>query len=238
MVGTLINIGTILIGSLLGMLIGSRLSDKVRGTIIAGLGLFTLAYGLMSFLETSNALVPLGGLLVGALLGEWWRLEEGMEKLGSLLKNAVIRKDREGYHQTRFVEGFVTSSLVFAIGPIAILGSIQDGLTGDYEMLAIKAVLDGFAAIAFASSLGVGVAFSSLTILVYQGAILLLAHLFSQYFSTAMMDEMTAVGGLILMAIAISNLLEIKKIRTGSFLPALMITPLIVLILERFFGGY
>jgi uncharacterized membrane protein YqgA involved in biofilm formation len=238
MIGTLINVGTIILGSLIGLLIGSRLSERVRQTIVAGLGLFTIAYGVMSFLETSNALVPLGGLLIGALLGEWWRIEEGLNKAGSLLRDAVIRRDTEGIHQAKFVEGFVTSSLVFAIGPIAILGSIQDGLTGDYEMLAIKAVLDGFASIAFASSMGIGVAFSSLTILIYQGIISLLANLFSQHFSAAMMDEMTAGGGLILIAIGISSLLEIKKIRTGSFLPALLVTPLIVFILERVFGGY
>ncbi len=238
MMGTLINIGAILVGSLLGVLIGDRLSEKVRETIVAGLGLFTLGYGLMTFLETSNALVPLGGLLIGALLGEWWHIEEGLNKVGELLKGAVLRKEKGGYRQTKFVEGFVTSSLVFVIGPIAILGSLQDGLTGNYEMLAIKSILDGFASIAFASSLGIGVAFSTLTILLYQGAITLLAGLFSQFFSTAMMDEMSAVGGLILMAIAISSLLAIKKIRTGSFLPALLITPLIVLIIEKFFGGY
>ena len=238
MTGTLINIGAILVGSLLGVLIGDRLSEKVRGTIIAGLGLFTFGYGLMTFLKTSNAMVPLGGLLIGALLGEWWHIEEGLNKVGELLKGAVMRKEKGEYHQTKFVEGFVTSSLVFVIGPIAILGSIQDGLTGNFEMLAIKSILDGFASIAFASSLGIGVAFSTLTILFYQGAISLLAGLFSQFFSTGMMDEMTAVGGLVLMAISISSLLSIKKIRTGSFLPALLITPLIVLILEKFFGGY
>jgi len=233
--GTLINVGSIILGSLFGMLIGARLSEKFRQTIIAGLGLFTLGYGLITFMETSNPLIPLGGLLIGVLLGEWWRIEEGLAKLGSTLKRVVSRKKVEGESQSRFVEGFVTASLVFMIGPIAILGSIQDGLVGDIEMLTIKAILDGFASIAFASSMGVGVAFSALTILVYQGGITLLAGFFSQFFSEAMMTEMTAVGGLILMAVAISSLLALKKIRTGNFLPALLITPLIMLILERFF---
>jgi hypothetical protein len=219
------------------MLIGKRLSEKFRQTIIAGLGLFTLGYGLMTFIETANPLIPLGGLLIGALLGEWWRIEEGLEKLGTALKRAVIRKEGEGETQSRFVEGYVTASLVFVIGPIAILGSIQDGLAGDYEMLTIKAILDGFASIAFASSLGIGVAFSALTIMIYQGVITLSAGFFSQFFSEAMMTEMTAVGGLILMAVAISSLLALKKIRTGNFLPALLITPLIVFIVERFLGG-
>jgi uncharacterized membrane protein YqgA involved in biofilm formation len=235
--GTLINVGTILVGSVLGVLIGSRLSERLRSTIVAGLGLFTLGYGLMSFIETQNALVPLGGLLIGAILGEWWRIEEGLEKIGTRLRNMVIRGETQNVSHRNFVEGFVTASLVFVIGPIAILGSIQDGLTGNYEMLTIKAILDGFASIAFASTLGIGVAFSALSILIYQGAISLLSGIFSQFFSTGMMNEMTAVGGLILMAIALSSLLQIKKIRTGSYLPALLITPLIVFILERFFGG-
>jgi len=236
--GTLINVATIIVGSLLGVLIGARLSTKLRDTIVAGLGLFTFGYGLMAFIETANPLVPLGGLLIGAMLGEWWQIEEGMEKVGILLRNAVIRGEHQPEAQLLFVEGFVTASLVFVIGPIAILGSIQDGLTGDFEMLTIKAILDGFASIAFASSLGIGVAFSALSIFIYQGALTLLAGFFSQYFSTAMMTEMTAVGGLILMAIAISSLLAIKKIRTGSFLPALLVTPLIVFLIEQFFGGF
>jgi len=236
-IGTFINAATIIIGSLLGVLMGTRLSSKLRDTIVVGLGLFTFGYGLIAFIETVNPLIPLGGLLIGALLGEWWQIEEGLEKLGIFLRNLFIRKDTLDEEPTSFVEGFVTASLVFVIGPIAILGSIQDGITGDYEMLTIKAILDGFASIAFASSLGIGVAFSALSIFVYQGAITLLAGLFSQYFSAAMMTEMTAVGGLILMAIALSSLLAIKKIRTGSYLPALLITPLIVFVLERFFGG-
>jgi len=237
MIGTLFNVATIVAGSLIGIIIGNRLSEKLRETIINGLGLFTIGYGLISFIETANPLVPLGGLILGALFGELLRIEEGLNRVGSMLKDAVIRKSKSDSQHAHFIDGFVTASLVFVIGPIAILGSIQDGLTGNFEMLAIKAIMDGFASIAFASSLGIGVAFSALSILFYQGLISLMSGLFSQFFSIAMMTEMTAVGGLILMAIAISSLLSIKKIRTGSFLPALLITPLIVYILERYFGG-
>ena len=237
MTGTFINVGTILVGSIIGVLIGGRLSERLRTTIVSGLGLFTFGYGLISFIETENALIPLGGLLIGALIGEWWQIEEGLEQLGIRLRNIVLRGDPENLAHRNFVEGFVTASLVFVIGPIAILGSIQDGLTGNFEMLTIKAILDGFASIAFASTLGIGVAFSALSILIYQGAISILSNFFSNFFSTGMMTEMTAVGGLILMAIAISSLLAIKKIRTGSFLPALLVTPLIVFIIEKFFGG-
>lgn len=237
MVGTIINVATIVVGSLLGILIGARFSTKLRDTVVSGLGLFTLAYGLMSFMQTSNPLIPLGGVLLGALLGEWWRLEEALESVGLTLRRLVMRGDSEQGSASSFVEGFVTASLVFVIGPMAILGSIQDGMTGNFEMLTIKAILDGFASIAFASSLGIGVIFSALSILIYQGGISLLSGLFSQYFSTAMITEMTAAGGLILMAIALSSLLAVKKIRTASFLPGLLLTPLIVLILARFFGG-
>ena len=144
MIGTFINVGTILLGAIIGVSIGSRLSTKLRNTIVAGLGLFTFGYGLMTFIDTTNPMVPLGGLLIGALLGEWWKVEEGLEKVGFFLRSKFIRQDDEEGSDSRFVEGFVTASLVFVIGPIAILGSIQNGLTGNFEMLAIKAVLDGF----------------------------------------------------------------------------------------------
>ena len=132
---------------------------------------------------------------------------------------------------SRFIRGFLTASLVYCIGPLAILGSIQDGLTGDYSLLAIKSVLDGFASLAFASSLGVGVLFSSLVILVYQGSLSLLAAQAQAVITPAMTNEMTAVGGILLVGIAISSLLEIKPIRVGNFLPALVVVPLIVAIL-------
>lgn len=238
LIGTGLNAVTIIAGSIVGVLMGVKLSAKLRETIIAGLGLFTFGYGLISFIDTANPLVPLGGLLIGALLGEWWQIEEGLEKIGFMLRKAVIRKEDEPRQESLFVEGFVTASLVFVIGPIAILGSIQNGLSGNFELLTIKAVLDGFASIAFASTLGIGVAFSALSIFIYQGAITLLSGFFSQYFSSSMMVEMTSAGGLILMAIALSSLLSIKKIRTGSYLPALLVTPLIVFVLDQFFGGF
>jgi uncharacterized membrane protein YqgA involved in biofilm formation len=133
--------------------------------------------------------------------------------------------------QNRFVRGFFTASLLFCVGPIAILGSIQDGLSGNYQLLAVKSVLDGFAAVAFASSLGVGVLFSALPILVYQGGVSLLATQIQPLVSEAMMTEMTATGGVLLMAIAIGNLLELRPIRSGNFLPALLVAPLLVALL-------
>jgi hypothetical protein len=229
MTGTLLNIATVLIGGALGLLFGSRLPERLKSTVIAGMGLFTAAVGLKMFMETQNALYVLGGLLLGALLGEWWRIEDGMQRLGGFLEQKFNRGEGE---TNNFVRGFLTASLLFCVGPMTILGSIQDGLTGNYDLLAIKSVLDGFAALAFASSLGPGVLFSVIIILFYQGGISLMAARLNSVVTTPMMAEMTAVGGVILVGIAISSLLEIRKIRVGNFLPALFITPLLVWLVE------
>lgn len=232
MTGTIINIITVLAGGLLGLLFGARLPERVRQTVVAGLGLFTLAIGLQMFFKTENSLIVLGGLLVGGLLGEWWKVEEGLHSLGGWLEKRFTSPSPEEQQGSRFIRGFMTASLLFCIGPMTILGAIQDGLTGDYKLLAIKAIMDGFAALAFASSLGVGVLFSTLVILVYQGGISLLAAQVQALVTASMMNEMTAVGGILLSGLAISTLLEIKRIRVGNFLPALAISPLIVAILS------
>jgi uncharacterized membrane protein YqgA involved in biofilm formation len=229
MTGTWINIATVLFGGALGSLMGNRLPERLRQTIIAGLGLFTLGLGIQNFLKTQNAMIVLGSLLVGALLGEWWRIEDGLQNLGGYLEKRLLGKG-EGAN-SRFVRGFLTASLLFCVGPMAILGSIQDGLAGNYQLLAIKAVMDGFGALAFASTLGVGVMASTLVILVYQGGISLLAVQVQAAVTPAMMTEMTATGGILLLGVAISSILEIKKIRVGSFLPALLLAPVIVALL-------
>jgi len=236
MTGTIINIITVLIGGTLGLLFGARLPDRLKGTVIAGMGLFTTAIGIQMFLGTENPLIVLGAILIGAILGEWWKIEDGLQNLGRVLEERFMRDPEpasvSGTTSTNFVRGFLTASLLFCVGPMTILGSIQDGLTGNYELLAVKSVLDGFAALAFASTLGVGVLFSTLVILVFQGGISLLAVQLNALVTTPMLNEMTATGGVILMGLAISSLLEIKKIRTGNFLPALAVAPLIVWILS------
>ncbi len=233
MTGTIINVVAVLIGSSLGMLFGARLPERLKNTVTAGLGLFTMSIGVSMFLETQNSLVVLGGLLIGALLGEWWQIEEGLANLGAWLE-ARFGGSKNAEESNRFVRGFLTASLLFCIGPMTILGSIQDGLTGNYELLAIKSVLDAFASLAFASTLGLGVMFSALTVLVFQGGISLLAAQFDSILTDPMLVEMVAAGGVILIGLAISSLLELKKIRVGSFLPALAVAPLIVYILSLF----
>lgn len=234
MTGTLLNVTAILVGTVLGVWIGARFPDRVRQTVISGLGLFTFALGVQMFLQTNNALVVLGSLAIGALLGEWWRLEDRLLGLGAWLEARFNRRkgqpaaEEQRGSQERFIRGFLTASLVFLVGPISILGAVQDGLSGNYQLLAVKSLLDGFTSLAFASSLGIGVGFSVIPTLIYQGGISLLAVQVQALMSEAMMAEMTATGGVILLGIAVSSLLEIKKIRTGNFLPALVIAPLIV----------
>ncbi len=239
MTGTFLNTGAILLGGILGLIFGARVPERLKATVVAGMGLFVAAIGLQMFLKTENSLIVLGALLIGALLGEWWKIEDRLEALGQNLEKRFSKSDNsseagDGNASSKFVRGFLTSSLLFCIGPLAILGSIQDGLTGDYKLLAVKSVLDGFASLAFASSLGVGVLFSSLMILIYQGGISLLAAQLNAIVTQSMMNEMTAAGGVILMGLAVSSLLEIKKIRAGNFLPALVMAPLTVWILSLF----
>ena len=235
MIGTLLNVATVLIGGAIGLIFGARVPERLKATVVIGMGLFTAAIGIQMFLKTENSLIVLGSLLIGALLGEWWRIEDGLQALGQIIEKR-FSKNNEGSENasSQFVRGFLTASLLFCVGPLTILGSIQNGLTGNYNLLAVKSVLDGFASLAFASTLGVGVLFSALVILVYQGGISLLATQLNAIATPSMMNEMTASGGVILMGLAISSLLEIKKIRTGNFLPALVIAPLIVWILSIF----
>lgn len=235
MIGTFLNIATVLVGGTVGVIFGSRLPDQLRKTVIAGLGLFTLAYGFYNFLKTQNPLIVLGSLLIGAMLGEWWKIEDGLASMGKWLELKFNRPTMEGQSEvtnSHFIRAFLTASLVFCVGPMTILGSLQAGLKGDYSLLAIKSVLDGFAALAFASTLGVGVLFSVLVILFYQGGITLLAAQLNAVITPAMMSEMTAVGGVLIIGIAISSLLEIKPIRVGNFLPSLACAPLIVALLS------
>lgn len=228
MTGTLINIVAIVAGGLIGLLIGARLPERTRETVMAGLGLFTVAIGLKLFLGSENEIITLVSLLVGGLLGEWWDIEAWLARLGSALEERFTSEGGSPAKDSRFVRGFLSASLLFIIGPMAILGSIQDGLTGDFELLAIKAGLDGFASLAFASALGVGVLFSVLVVLAYQGGITLLAAQAQTVMTEAMTVELTAVGGVLLIGLAVGTLLEITEIRTANLLPALLIAPLIL----------
>ena len=178
MTGTLINVIAIIAGSLIGIVFGARLSDNLKATVVNGMGLFTAAIGLQMFFQTQESLIVLGALIIGAILGEWWRIEDGIANLGAWLEKRFTGSS-EGGASSRFVRGFLAASLLYCTGPIAIMGSIQDGLSGDFQLLAVKSVLDGFISIAFASTLGIGVMFSILPVAIYQGGISLLAGWFA-----------------------------------------------------------
>lgn len=231
--GTLINVGTVILGGMLGAWLGNRLPEKMRQTVLHGLGLMTLVIGVTMAIGTKNALIPLFSILIGGILGEALRIEDGLERLG---KWAEVRLGRLfGASGSRTAQGFITASLVFCVGPMTVLGSIQDGLTGDFTLLAIKSLMDGFAAMALAASLGAGVLLSAGTILGYQGGLSLLAMGFGTALggvtqTTPWVVEMTATGGVVILSIAFL-LLDIKRIRAANLLPAVFVAPLLVLFL-------
>lgn len=230
--GTLLNVATVLAGSAVGVLLGGRLPERMRRTVMDALGLFTLVIGFANAADTfgdtlteavgqAAVLIVLGALLVGGVLGELLDLDAALQRVGERLKERVAPSGGS------FVEGFVVASLVFCVGPLTVLGALQDGLTGDYQLLAIKSLLDGFAALAFASALGIGVGFSALTVLVVQGGIALGASALDGVLTDAMLDAMNAVGGVLILGIAL-RLLEVREIRVANLLPAIVVAPLAV----------
>jgi uncharacterized membrane protein YqgA involved in biofilm formation len=229
LIGTLINIAAVLLGGGLGTLLGDRLPQPIRETVMHGVGLVTLVVGMQLTLETQNILIVLLSVVIGGILGEWWRIAAGLDRLSEWLRQRLANRLGER-RMGRFSEGFVTASLVFCVGPMTILGAIQDGLSGDFSLLAIKSVLDAFTAMAFASTLGIGVLFSAVTVLVYQGGITLLAGVADTLLTEPMIAEMTATGGVLILAIGLL-LLDIKRIRVANLLPALIIAPAIVALL-------
>lgn len=229
--GTLLNVATVLAGTLLGLLIGARMSARMQSSLTTGLGLFTAVIGMSMALriftdataQPGDDLAVLAALLLGVAVGELLRLHDGLEWLGGWFQRRLARHDRP----SRIAEGFVTASLVFCVGPLTILGSLANGLTGDVQLLAIKSLLDGVASIAFAATLGPGVALSALTVLVVQGGIAAGASLLRDVMDPATILAVTAAGGIILLGVAL-RLLELKPVRVASFLPALLLAPLLM----------
>jgi uncharacterized membrane protein YqgA involved in biofilm formation len=232
-IGTLINVVTVLAGTVLGTVVGARLPDRVRETVLHSLGLVTLLVGADAGLQAfrpplteaaprASVLLVMGSILIGGVVGELVGIDGGLTRVGEALRT------RFGRGQSRFTEGFVVASLVFCVGPLTILGSLQDGLRGDYRLLAIKALLDGFAALAFASALGWGVGFSALTIVVYQGGLTLAAASVAGVFSgpdgDVLVAAITAVGGVMILGIGL-RLLEVREVRVANLLPALVLGP-------------
>lgn len=220
MTGTFLNVAAVLLGTLVGTLVGGRLSEGLQQRVLAGLGLITLVIGIdlaLSWRDT-NPLFVLGAVLAGGLVGEGLRIEDRIAALGDRLQ----RLSGTG----GVSEAFFTASLLFCVGPLTVVGAIQDGLTGDYEALATKSVLDGFASVALAASLGPGVAFAAVSVLVVQGGLSLGAGLFADVLREGgePLAAMTSAGGVLILGIAL-KLLDLKDVRVGNFLPALLIAP-------------
>jgi uncharacterized protein len=245
MIGTLLNTTTVILGGSIGALIGGRLPERFRQTVMQAIGLMTLLIGFQMALGTRSAIIVLGSVVLGAVAGETIRIDDALAAFGNWVERTVYalagrgagavpapanRGDAE--NGSLFSKGFVTASLIFCVGPMTILGSFQDGLTGIYTTLAIKSVLDGFTALALASSLGWGVVLSSGIVLLYQGALTVGASWVRPFLSDPVVNEMTAAGGLLIVGIGL-NILGIVRIRVANMLPALVFAP----VLTAFFGG-
>jgi len=232
-IGTIVNVITILVGSAIGVAVGAKIPNRTRTLITDALGLVTFISGASACVALWNSsyvnavgggkpiLITLGGLLIGGVLGSLLTLEDRLERGGDKLRKKFARDE-----DSNFVTGFVSASLIFVIGPMAILGSISDGLGNGNELLILKSIMDGFAAIAFAAALGWGVAASAISVLIYQGAWSAIGALLGKILSDYQIDALTGVGGLLLIGIGL-RLLNIKNIAIGDMLPALVVTPVL-----------
>ncbi len=237
MIGTWINIGTIILGSMIGIAGGARISKRMAKFATSTIGLVTLVVGIKLSLETQNVLIMLISLLVGGALGTAAKIEARLASLGEQLQKHFPALASRG----SLPQGFVSASLLFCVGPMSILGALRDGLYGDWQLLGLKAVMDGISSIFLVAGLGPGVVLSVFVVLIYQGGISLIAHLFTSSISaTALaqspfLAELDAVGGVILIVLSL-KLLELRDLRAGNLLPALAAAPLLVL-LARLVSG-
>lgn len=243
-IGTLVNVATVLLGATIGVLLGNRLPVRTRDVVTDALGLVTLliaATSAMAVLDDGLAdavgssapmLIVLGSLLIGGIAGSLLRLEQRVESFGGWLQTR-LSGDHGTVERHRFIEGFVTASLLFCTGPLTILGSLNDGLGNGADQLFLKSVLDGFAAIAFAASFGWGVAASALTVVVIQGSLTVFGYLLGDVLPDPHLSALTATGGLLLVGVAL-RLLRIREIPVADLLPALLVAPVLVEIVSSF----
>lgn len=242
--GTAVNVAAILLGSGMGVALGDRLPQRTREVVTDGLGLVVMLVAALSAAAVLDpalhdavgngapVLIVLGAVLLGGIIGSLMGLEQRLESVGGWLRRRLVR-DQDATHSHRFVEGFVTASLVFCVGPLAILGSLSDGLGTGIEQLVLKSTLDGFAAIAFAAALGWGVAASALAVLVYQGFWTILGVALGGLLPAAEVSAITAAGGLLLVGVAL-RLLRIRDVPVADLLPALVIAPVLTAIVAAF----
>ncbi|CAB4566980.1 unannotated protein [freshwater metagenome] len=239
--GTLINVVAIIVGTVIGVLVGNRLSEKTSRVVTDGLGLVVLVLGglnVMSLLDQEFVsavgagiplLVVIGAILIGGIIGSALKIEQRLEQLGTSLQKRFAGKGTKDSKE-KFITGFVNASLVFTIGPLAILGALSDGLGQGIEQLATKSILDAFASLAFAASLGWGVALSAIPVGIWQGLITVLAFSVGAVVSAPIISALTATGGVLLLGVGL-RLLQLRQVAVGNMLPALIVAPLITLLL-------
>jgi uncharacterized membrane protein YqgA involved in biofilm formation len=223
MFGTIVNSLSITAGALLGIVLKKGIKDDYKTTIMDGIGLTVIIIGIMGGVKSENIILVIASIVIGSLIGEIIGIEKKLDTLGQKLQKSF------GGHDSNFSKGFVTASLVYCVGAMAIVGSLESGIQGNHQTLFAKSILDGISAIIFSSTLGIGVAFSALPVFIYQGIITLLANSVKDLLTPEVINEMSAVGGILITAIGI-NILEIKKIKVGNMLPGIFI-PIIYYIL-------
>jgi hypothetical protein len=227
LLGTIINAAAIIVGTLLGNFLKGCFSENVRDTVMQGLSLTVMLIGLSMAIKTQNLLVVTISLVLGGILGEVLELEERLNRLGKRLEERFSRGDGD------FTRAFVSASLIYCVGAMAIMGAIQSGLTGNHGILLIKSILDGVSAVVFSSSMGIGVAFSALPVFLYQGSITLAAAFVKGFLTDAIITEMTATGGLLIFGIGINMLKTNIKIKVGNLLPAIFIAVFLTALFPR-----
>lgn len=226
MIGTIVNSLAIIIGGTLGSLLKVGIPEKLKTTIMQGIALCVLIIGLNSALKSKNLLLIIISIVVGGIIGEAFDIEKRLNNFGHMLQ----KKFSKGNDST-LSEGFVTSSLIFCVGAMAIIGALKDGLQNDHSILFAKSVLDGISSIVFASTFGIGVILSSLTVFIYQGIITIGASMLQNILTTTVVTDMSSIGGILIVGISI-NMLDIKRIKVGNLLPAIFL-PLIYQLLLK-----
>lgn len=231
MLGTIINAILVLLGSAIGLLFKNRISQRFTATITQGLALCTIFIGATGAIKTTDSLCMIMSMVFGILIGEAVDIEKRLDQMGDFLRSKVVRQEGDG---SRFTEGFVTAALLYCVGSMAVMGSLQAGIYHDYSTLTAKGVLDGITSISFAAAMGVGVAFSAIAVIAYQGALTLLFAAMGPVLPDLMVTEMSAVGGAIIFAIGLNMLALSKvKIKVGNMLPAIFM-PILYLPIRDF----
>ena len=231
MLGTIVNTIAVIIGAFIGIGLKKGLPEKMADTLMKGLGLCTLFLGISGSLCGENSLILIISIVIGTLIGEGIDLEDKVNKLGQWVEKKFGGQESDTKKKTSIAEGFVTASLLFCVGAMTIVGSLQSGLSGNHEMLFNKSVLDFVAAIIFASSLGIGVAFAAAFVFVYQGTITLMAQWIAPLLNDTVINEMTCVGSVIIIGLAL-NMLKITKLRVMNYVPAIFVPIILVPIMN------